>query len=103
MSLSLLLNSPVLLLLLCVVPKPCLYLLPTFAKIPQHARALEAFARLMPQAPEQLVPLISTSFECMAAIPLEQNGQLPPPAKVTWRWKEEAMARISMAKVRKYF
>jgi hypothetical protein len=60
---------------------------------------LEAFARLMPQAPEQLVPLISTSFECMAAIPLEQNGQLPPPAKVTWRWKEEAMARISMAKV----
>jgi hypothetical protein len=65
----------------------------------QHARALEAFARLMPQAPEQLVPLIKTSFECMATIQLEQNGQLPPPAKVTWRWKEEAMARISMAKV----
>jgi hypothetical protein len=53
----------------------------------------------MPQAPEQLVPLIKTSFECMATIQLEQNGQLPPPAKVTWRWKEEAMARISMAKV----
>lgn len=65
----------------------------------QHARALEAFARLMPHAPEQLVPLITTSFQCMAVIRLEQNGQLPPPAKVTWRWKEEAMARISMSKV----
>lgn len=53
----------------------------------------------MPQSPDQLIPLISTSFECMAVIPLEQNGQLPPPVKVSWRWKEEAMARISMAKV----
>jgi len=32
-------------------------------------------------------------------IPLEQNGQLPPPAKVTQQWKEEAVARSSMAKV----
>jgi hypothetical protein len=31
-----------------------------------HARALESFARLMPQSPDQLMPLISTSFECMA-------------------------------------
>lgn len=78
---------------------PCLCRSPFSGSAHQHARALESFARLMPQSPEQLVPLISTSFECMANVPLEQNGQLPPPAKVTFRWKEEAMARISMAKV----
>lgn len=53
----------------------------------------------MPLAPDVLVPLLVASFESMAAIPLGQSGQLPPPAKVTLRWKEEAMARLAMAKV----
>jgi hypothetical protein len=34
-----------------------------------------------------------------AAVLLEQSGQLPPPAKVTLAWKEDAMARLAMAKV----
>jgi hypothetical protein len=38
----------------------------------------------------------------MAAVPLEQSGQLPPPAKVTLQWKEDAMARLGMAKVGEY-
>lgn len=54
----------------------------------------------MAAAPELLVPLLTASFECMASVPLEGSGQLPPPPKVTQRWKEEAMARLSMAKVR---
>jgi hypothetical protein len=65
----------------------------------QHARGLEAFSKLIPLAPELLVPLLVASFECMAAVPLEQSGQLPPPAKVTLAWKEDAMARLAMAKV----
>jgi hypothetical protein len=65
----------------------------------QHARGLEAFSKLIPLAPELLVPLLVTSFECMAGVPLEQSGQLPPPAKVTLQWKEDAMARLAMAKV----
>ncbi|WIA43061.1 hypothetical protein OEZ86_009590 [Tetradesmus obliquus] len=64
-----------------------------------HARGLESFSKLIPLAPELLVPLLTTSFECMAAVPLEQSGQLPPPAKVTLQWKEDAMARLAMAKV----
>jgi hypothetical protein len=35
------------------------------------------------------------------AVPLEQSGQLPPPAKVTLAWQEDAMARLAMAKVGK--
>lgn len=65
----------------------------------QHARALEAFSKFIAICPELLVPLLTASFECMAAVPLEQSGQLPPPAKVSLRWKEEAMARLSMSKV----
>lgn len=65
----------------------------------QHARALEAFSKFIAISPDLLVPLLTASFECMAAIPLEQSGQLPPPAKVTFKWKEEAMARVSMSKV----
>ncbi|KAF6261995.1 armadillo-type protein [Scenedesmus sp. NREL 46B-D3] len=64
-----------------------------------HARGLEAFSKLVPLVPELLVPLLVTSFECLAAVPLEQSGQLPPPAKVTQQWKEDAMARLAMAKV----
>uniref|UniRef100_A0A383WPV4 Uncharacterized protein n=1 Tax=Tetradesmus obliquus TaxID=3088 RepID=A0A383WPV4_TETOB len=64
-----------------------------------HARGLESFSKLITLAPELLVPLLTTSFECMAAVPLEQSGQLPPPAKVTLQWKEDAMARLAMAKV----
>jgi exportin-5 len=65
----------------------------------QHARGLEAFAKFLPSAPELLVPLITTSFEAMGVVPIEANGQLPPPAKVTPQWKDDAVARMSLAKV----
>jgi hypothetical protein len=86
-------SKPCLLTLLHTTPLLLLLLLP------QHARGLEAISKLIPLAPELLVPLLITSFECMAAVPLEQSGQLPPPAKVTLQWKEDAMARLAMAKV----
>jgi exportin-5 len=64
---------------------------------------MEAFSKFVAVSPDVLVPLLTASFECMACIPLEASGQLPPPAKVSLRWKEEAMARLSLAKVGLYY
>ncbi|KIY94428.1 hypothetical protein MNEG_13533 [Monoraphidium neglectum] len=64
-----------------------------------HARSLEAFSRFVALQEDLLVPLVQASFECLQVIPIEQNGQLPPPAKVSQQWKEEAVARTAMAKV----
>ena len=64
-----------------------------------HARALEAFSRFAAVHGDAIVPLVQASLECLQAVPLEQNGQLPPPARVSQRWKEEAVARTAMAKV----
>lgn len=65
----------------------------------QHARALEAFGRYLSHYPDMLVPLVQSSFEILQMVPLEANGQLPPPAQVSHQWKEDAVARLSMAKV----
>jgi hypothetical protein len=66
----------------------------------QQSRGLEAFARFLPAAPELLVPMVNSLFDCMAMIPLESSGQQPPPAKVTPQWKDEVAARMQLAKVR---
>lgn len=64
-----------------------------------HARGLESFAKYLALCPDMLPPLVSTSFQLMQLMPLEQNGQLPPPPKVTPEWKEAAQGRMNMSKV----
>jgi exportin-5 len=79
-----------------------------------HARALEALARLLVSRPDLTEPLIGASFEAMTAIwplggggaALESGGgasaddaRLPPPSRVSQAWRDDAVARMCLAKV----
>jgi exportin-5 len=83
-----------------------------------HARALEALARLLNGRPDLVEPLIHAAFEAMTAIwPLgggggggglenggggggeQQDARLPPPPRVSQAWRDDAVARMCLAKV----
>jgi exportin-5 len=73
-----------------------------------HARALEALARLLASRPYLTEPLIGAAFEAMTAIwPLggggaggsEDDARLPPPPRVSQAWRDDAVARMCLAKV----
>ena len=82
-----------------------------------HARALESLARLLNGRPDLAEPLIGAAFEAMTAIwPLGGGGltgggesggaggenddaRLPPPPRVSQAWRDDAIARMCLAKV----
>ncbi|KAK9833279.1 hypothetical protein WJX81_002345 [Elliptochloris bilobata] len=62
-----------------------------------HARALEAFARLVPARPDLLPAIIQKAFDLFGTLPLEGDPHEAPPARPPPGWKERFQARQKVA------